>query len=214
MNCAATMSASAVHGLVDRVGVIEESDIDQILQSLDYSTIADLHSGMGYTSLMATRSEPLRVKQPARPPRELVKSTSFLLKRLGGAVKDQVHEGYDAAGASPFHLTVLAVLDEGERETQATIADALGYDRSYLVGLLDELEDRGLIERKRDPADRRRHLVRLTPAGKKALAKLRALQKSLDDDFLAPLDAEERTALHALLLRLATYHDPRFGNGH
>jgi DNA-binding MarR family transcriptional regulator len=125
-----------------------------------------------------------------------------------------VHEDYEAAGASPFHLTVLAVLDEGARETQATIADALGYDPSYLVGLLDDLEKRGLIERKRDPADRRRHLVSLTPAGKKALAKLRALQASIDDDFFAPLDAGERKTLHMLLHRLASHHDPRFGNGH
>jgi len=125
-----------------------------------------------------------------------------------------VHEDYEAAGASPFHLTVLAVLDEVARETQATIADALGYDPSYLVGLLDDLEKRGLIERKRDPADRRRHLVSLTPAGKKALAKLRALQASIDDDFFAPLDADERKTLHTLLHRLASHHDPRFGNGH
>jgi DNA-binding MarR family transcriptional regulator len=125
-----------------------------------------------------------------------------------------VHERYEAAGASPFHFTVLAVLDEGARETQATIADALGYDRSYLVGLLDELEERELIERKRDPADRRRHLVNLTPAGKKTLAKLRALQASIDDDFFVSLDPDERATLHALLHRLATYHDPRFGNGH
>jgi len=163
---------------------------------------------------MATTSEPVRVKEAARPPRELVKSTSFLLKRLGWEVKDRVHAGYDAAGASPFHLTVLAVLDEGARETQATIADALGYDRSYLVGLLDDLERRELIERKRDPADRRRHIVKLTPAGKKALAWLRKLQASIDDDFLAPLSTDERAQLHTLLHRLATYHDPRFGNGH
>ena len=163
---------------------------------------------------MATTSEPVRVKEPARPPRELVKSPSFLLNRLGWAVKDRVHDGYDAAGWSPFHFTVLAVLDEGARETQATIADALGYDRSYLVGLLDELEKRELIERKRDPADRRRHIVRLTPTGKKTLAKLRALQASIDDDFFAPLSADERATLHTLLHRLATHHDPRFGNGH
>ena len=56
--------------------------------------------------------------------------------------------------------------------------------------------------------------VKLTPAGKKTLAKLRALQRSIDDDFFAPLSAEERAKLHTLLHRLATYHDPRFGNGH
>jgi MarR family transcriptional regulator, lower aerobic nicotinate degradation pathway regulator len=163
---------------------------------------------------MATTSEPIRVKEAARPPRELVSSPSFLLKRLGWQVKDRVHDGFEAAGASPFHYTVLAVLDEGARETQATIADALGYDRSYLVGLLDELEERSLIERKRDPADRRRHLVKLTPAGKKVLARLRALHAQIDDEFFAPLSAEERATLHSLLHRLAASHDPRFGNGH
>ena len=163
---------------------------------------------------MTTTDPPIHVKPAVRPPRELVQSTSFLLKRLGWEVRDRVHDGYEAAGASPFHFTVLAVLDEGARETQATIADALGYDRSYLVGLLDELEERELIERKRDPADRRRHLVNLTPAGKKTLAKLRALQASIDDDFFASLSADERATLHTLLHRLATYPDPRFGNGH
>ena len=163
---------------------------------------------------MTTTDPPIHVKPAVRPPRELVQSTSFLLKRLGWEVRDRVHDGYEAAGASPFHFTVLAVLDAGARETQATIADALGYDRSYLVGLLDELEERELIERKRDPADRRRHLVNLTPAGKKTLAKLRALQASIDDDFFVSLDPDERATLHALLHRLATYHDPRFGNGH
>lgn len=176
--------------------------------------ISNLHSGIGYTSFMSTAEPPIRVKPAVRPPRELVSSPSFLLKRLGFEVKDRVHDGFEAAGASPFHFTVLAVLDEGARETQATIADALGYDRSYLVGLLDELEERALIERNRDPADRRRHIVRLTPAGKKTLAKLRALQATIDDDFFAPLSADERAALHTLLHRLAVYHDPRFGNGH
>jgi DNA-binding MarR family transcriptional regulator len=169
---------------------------------------------MSYTSFMSTAERPIHVKPAVRPPRELVSSPSFLLKRLGWEVKDRVHAGYEAAGASPFHLTVLAVLDEGARETQATIADALGYDRSYLVGLLDDLEKRELIERRRDPADRRRHIVKLTPAGKKALAWLRKLQASIDDDFFAPLSAEERATLHTLLHRLATHHDPRFGNGH
>jgi MarR family transcriptional regulator, lower aerobic nicotinate degradation pathway regulator len=163
---------------------------------------------------MSTAEQPIRVKPAVRPPRELVSSPSFLLKRLGFEVKDRVHDGFEATGASPFHFTVLAVLDEGARETQATIADALGYDRSYLVGLLDELEERALMERNRDPADRRRHIVRLTPAGKKTLAKLRALQASIDDDFFSPLSAEERAALHKLLHRLAVHHDPRFGNGH
>src|SRR5206468_10983644 len=152
----------------------------------------------------------LEAPRPApRLPAELVASTAFLLKRLGFAAKEQAAAAYASSGLHPYHHAVLVVLDEGSRETQGAIADALGYDRGQLVGLLDELEDRGLVERRRDPTDRRRHIVRLTPAGKRALAKLRALALRLEDDFLASLDEAERAQLHALLRRLAEQHLPR-----
>lgn len=141
-----------------------------------------------------------------RLPKELVASTAFLLKRLGYVAKDRAMAGYERNGLHPYHHAVLEVLDEGSRETQGAIADALGYDRGQLVGLLDELEDRNLLVRRRDPADRRRHIVQMTPEGKRALAKLRALSGELEDDFLAPLDAAERKQLHGLLLRLAEQH--------
>ena len=143
-----------------------------------------------------------------RLPEELASSTPFLMKRLGFKLKDQSMAAYEQAGLHPYHHAVLAVLDEGTRETQGAIADALAYDRGQLVGLLDELEERNLVERRRDPADRRRHTVRLTPDGKRALAKLRALARQLEDDFLASLDKDERAQLHALLRRLACQHLP------
>ena len=145
----------------------------------------------------------------ARPSRELLLSTPFLLKRLGWAAKEQAYEAFESTGLNPQHHAVLSLLDEGTRETQATIAEALGYDPSHLVGLLDELGERDFVERRRDPSDRRRHLVSLTPVGKEALGKLRAVAKRVENEFLAPLDADEREALHALLLRLAAHHDPR-----
>ena len=150
------------------------------------------------------------ISLPTRPrlPEELASSTPFLMKRLGFKLKDQSMAAYEQAGLHPYHHAVLAVLDEGTRETQGAIADALGYDRGQLVGLLDELEERNLVERRRDPSDRRRQSVRLTPDGKRALAKLRALARQLEDDFLASLDGEERAQLHALLRRLAAQHLP------
>jgi DNA-binding MarR family transcriptional regulator len=146
-----------------------------------------------------------------RPPKELLSSTSHLLKRLGWMVKDRAVDAFESTGLSPAHYAVLALLEEEPRETQAMIADALGYDRSHLVGLLDELEERGLVERRRDPDDRRRHLVTLTPEGKRGLKQLRSVVKRVDDDFFAPLDAQQRETLHALLLLLASHHEPRYG---
>ena len=118
-------------------------------------------------------------------------------------------EAYEETGLHPYHHAILIVLGEGSRENQGAIADALGYDRGQLVGLLDELEERGLVERRRDPNDRRRHLVRLTADGKRMLRRLRALSGEIEDDFFAPLNEEERATLYALLLRLAETHEPR-----
>jgi len=149
------------------------------------------------------------IAQPLpRLPQELVASTSFLIKRLGFAAKERAMKAYESVGLHPYHHAVLAVLDEASVETQGAIADALGYDRGQLVGLLDELEERGLIERRRDPSDRRRHTVRLTPDGKRMLAKLRALAGKLEDEYLAQLDKRERAQLHRLLLLLARQHLP------
>ncbi len=165
---------------------------------------------MRYTKFaMATDVKTQKVIAGPRLPAELVDSTSFLLKRLGFAAKGRSMDAFEEAGHSPFHFAVLAALDEGSRETQGAIADALGYDRSQMVGILDELEEGGLVERRRDKADRRRHAVELTPDGKRALTKLRTLSRRLDDEFLAPLSEDERDTLHALLLKLAERHEPR-----
>jgi MarR family transcriptional regulator, lower aerobic nicotinate degradation pathway regulator len=142
-------------------------------------------------------------------PEELIASTTFLLKRLGYAAKERSMAAYEQTGLHPYHYAILLVLSDRSLETQGAIADALGYDRGQLVGLLDELEKRALVERRRDTNDRRRHLVHLTPDGKQMLRRLQALSRQTEDDFLAPLSDEDRASLHALLLRLAEVHEPR-----
>src|SRR5262249_44086159 len=150
------------------------------------------------------------VPQTTRPPKELVSSPAHLVKRLGMVVKELYVEAFESTGLGPAHYAVLALLEEEPRETQGQIADGLGYDRSHLVGLRDGLEELQLIERKRDPEDRRRHLVSLTAEGKKRLKELRAVVKRVDDDVFAPLDAGQRKTLCDLLLLLTQYHEPRY----
>jgi MarR family transcriptional regulator, lower aerobic nicotinate degradation pathway regulator len=153
----------------------------------------------------------MKTELKAQPhlPAELVASNLFLLKRLGFAAKQRSLDEYEKIGLNPYHYAILALLDEGAPETQAAIADALGYDRGTLVGLLDDLEDQDFVERRRDPDDRRRHVVRLTAGGKRMLGRLRALAERLENEFLAPLDTEQRETLHSLLHELATRHEPR-----
>jgi DNA-binding MarR family transcriptional regulator len=150
---------------------------------------------------------------PARPinrlAKELVASSGFLLARLGFGFKAKAIARFDEAGFEIYDYSVLAILAEGARETQATIADALALDPSRLVALLDSLEERALIARQRDPHDRRRHVVSITATGKRELSRLRDMVRRLEDELLAPLDPESRKTLHELLLRLAAYNDPR-----
>ena len=155
----------------------------------------------------------IEVTQPtpaARAPREFTESSAILAKRVGMIAKEKTTAAFEDAGAIPFAYPVLALLGQGACATQAAIADALLYDRSYLVGLLDELERGGLIARRRDTTDRRRHVVTLTDDGGRELLRLRAIVRDVDADLLAPLDAAERKTLKGLLGKLAAAHDPRY----
>ncbi len=161
--------------------------------------------------MMTSAAHEIETRPIHQVPKELLASAGFLLARLGMTIKASAMSEFEGAGFEGYHYSVLALLGEGACDTQATIADALKVDRSQLVGILDSLEERGLVERHRDAHDRRRHVVTLTGEGRRQLARLRLIVRRLEDEFFAPLDAKSRETLHALLLRLACYHDPRCG---
>jgi len=153
---------------------------------------------------------PAVVDRPVQPvAKELAASSGYLLARIGVAFKTQAVAKAEETGFELQDYGVLAILSEGVRETQATIAEALSVDPSRLVALLDALEDRGMIARQRDPHDRRRHVVSITAAGGRELGRMRKIVRAFEDEFLAPLDSDGREALHALLVALAARHDPR-----
>jgi MarR family transcriptional regulator, lower aerobic nicotinate degradation pathway regulator len=157
------------------------------------------------SSALDSAAVPARVPLPP----ELLARTGFLLVRLGLQFKGRALEQLTRDGFSQYHYSVLAMLDERPRETQAAIADSLGLDRSQLVRILDALENEGLVTRLRDRSDRRRHMVSLTANGRRQLRRLRDTIDRLEDELLAPLDEPDRETLHAILLRLAAAHDAR-----
>jgi DNA-binding MarR family transcriptional regulator len=72
-----------------------------------------------------------------------------------------------AQGVSMWGYIVLTALDETPLRTQSALARTIGADKTRIIGVLDELQRRGLIQREPDPADRRVHLLSLTPAGRR-----------------------------------------------
>jgi DNA-binding MarR family transcriptional regulator len=110
----------------------------------------------------------------------------------------------DTCGAGclrPRHLIALKLLGERGPLTQHALGSALSLDPSNVVGLLNELEERDLIARRRDPADRRRHIVELSDSGSAELARAYREFGAVEDDLFKMLTAGERATLYTLLSR-------------
>ncbi|MFF8591414.1 MarR family winged helix-turn-helix transcriptional regulator [Streptomyces sp. NPDC015220] len=103
----------------------------------------------------------------------------------------------------PRELGVLAVIDaSGEQPSQLEIAARLGVDRTTMVGVIDSLEEKGYVERRRSDRDRRRNVVTLTPAGQACVGDAERARERVERDFLAPLDEAAAEALTSALLTL------------
>lgn len=124
-----------------------------------------------------------------------------LLEHLARVGRRAAEITLEPGGLRPRHLIALKLLSERGPANQQALADSLSLDPSNVVGLLNELEERRLITRRRDSADRRRHIVELSPRGEKALCEAYDRLRRVDDDLLSPLSARERATLYDLLVR-------------
>jgi DNA-binding MarR family transcriptional regulator len=131
-----------------------------------------------------------------------------LLEHLARVGRRAAETSMPPGGLRPRHLIALKLLSEGGPASQQGLADALSLDPSNVVGLLNELEERGLITRRRDPADRRRHIVAMSPLGEDELALAYARFALVEDDLLSALSAEERATLYELLVRAVGAKSP------
>jgi DNA-binding MarR family transcriptional regulator len=105
------------------------------------------------------------------------------------------------AGFRPPCMGVLEVVARRQPVSQREISDHLGLDASDVVGVLDILETAGMVERRRDPSDRRRHAVVLTGVGETAARHFASLRAQVEDRILADLEPDERRQLGELLHR-------------
>jgi DNA-binding MarR family transcriptional regulator len=126
------------------------------------------------------------------------------LARLGRRAAEASKPG----GLRPRHLRALGILSEQGPQSQQGLGEVLSLDPSNVVGLLNELEERGLITRQRDPTDRRRHIVELSARGEKALAAAYVRLGLVEDSLLGALSTEERVTLYHLLVRAAGTASP------
>jgi DNA-binding MarR family transcriptional regulator len=106
-------------------------------------------------------------------------------------------------GLSMWGYITLSQLDRRPTGSQLELAQAIDYDKTRLIALLDVLESDGLLTRAPDPADRRARVVRLTPTGRRRLRAARADIRSMEAELFGDLKASERRSLLALLPRLA-----------
>lgn len=130
-----------------------------------------------------------------------------MVVRLARALVDAERPVLAAHAVSMWGYIVLSALREEPMRTQAALARAIGADKTRIIGVLDDLQARGLIEREPDPADRRVRLLRLTPAGHDLHTKVRTAIREQEEIRLADLPAADRRTFLRVLQRL----DPATG---
>jgi DNA-binding MarR family transcriptional regulator len=132
---------------------------------------------------------------------------AFLLAQLGAEAAARWAQRITPLGLTPAQTGLLRLIARQPGQSQQALASQLGTPPSRLVLLLDDLEERGLTERRRNPSDRRHHALYLTDDGTRLMAQLGRIGAAHEDDICAPLSAAERAQLHGLLTRIAGHHE-------
>jgi DNA-binding MarR family transcriptional regulator len=128
----------------------------------------------------------------------------YLLARLGQASTKRFHRALEPQGIHPRHFGVMTIVAAEPGLSQNQLHERTGIDPSSMVAVIDELEAKGLAERRPLADDRRVRAIYLTDDGERCLARVRELAANLQGELLQPLSVEERGTLHELLRRLAT----------
>ena len=139
--------------------------------------------------------------QPGRVPH--TQSAAFLLVQLGFRAARRFEERLAPLGIQPRHVGLLHAVTAAEGRSQQALAELLHIPKSRMVWLVDDLEQHQLVERRRNPTDRRAYALYLTPKGRQILAEAIDIAGTHEADLLGSLQPAERDQLGALLRRVA-----------
>ncbi|MEE1740032.1 MarR family transcriptional regulator [Streptomyces sp. BE147] len=139
-------------------------------------------------------------------PDRLRRRASRLLSQLTVRSDRLISEGLARVDTRKWHYAVLASLQDLGPGSQAVLSRRTGIYRSDMVGVLNELAERGFVERAPDPEDRRRNIITISARGRRQLRLLDDVLDGLHDELLAPLTPAEREQFTRLLTRLLDHH--------
>ena len=142
----------------------------------------------------------------ARPATRSSTGTIVLVTRLARAI--YLRSSVDLVGMNLRNMVVLAYLRDHPSVSQQAMTEDLSMDSNTGVLVLNDLEDLEYVERRRDPADRRRHIVEITSAGLEALERAEVAQESIEDEILGGLNTADRATLRRLLVKALEEHQP------
>src|SRR5437667_907377 len=133
------------------------------------------------------------------PPGIAKRWPTLLMIKLGRITMHRFTEALERFGIRPRHVAALIELRDSGELTQQSLCGQLHLDPTNLVAILNELEQRGYATRRRDPEDRRRHLVEVSKKGIAVIEKVSEVMDQVEDDLLDGLDLVEREELEGLL---------------
>jgi DNA-binding MarR family transcriptional regulator len=156
---------------------------------------------MADTRMGSDEGKQMRFDRP--PPEPLASAIGFLLAWNGQRIGHVFDEELASLGLRKQHFGVLTLLAAEPGISQQALVERSMIDPSSMVALLDQLEDQGIVERRPNPVDRRKHAVELTALGRQTLGRARRSAARTAERVLKPLDEDERDELQRLLRKLA-----------
>jgi DNA-binding MarR family transcriptional regulator len=127
---------------------------------------------------------------------------SWLINQAAIAANRRTDRALAGTGSRRYDFAMLAALDEFGPSSQADLGRCTGIDRSDVVAAINAMVDRGFVDRSPDPADGRRNVVTLTPAGSEHLKRVSGLLADAQSELLHALSADESKTLVELLRRV------------